>query len=75
MRKNKRLRKLFKDAKRSHAPSMYSIGILYELGRLTGRSDMAAAAEWISDAADMGYEPAVEWMLDYRLPDDAYEIG
>ena len=70
MRKNKKLRKLFKDAKRGHAPSCYKLGILYELGKITGNSDMEEAACWIADAADQVYELAVEWFEDYAFDDD-----
>lgn len=70
MRKNKKLRKLFKDAKCGHAPSCYKLGILYELGKITGKSDMEEASCWIADAADQGYEIAVEWIKDYKYDYD-----
>ncbi len=66
MSKSKKVRKLIKYAKMGKASAMYSLGIYYELN-----GDMNTAATWISNAADVGYAPAIEWIRDYKFDDDA----
>ena len=70
MSKSKKLRTLIKQAKMGKPYAMYQPGICYQLGR--GRTqDLNDAANWISCAAEEGYDPAIEWMKDYYFDDDA----
>ncbi len=70
MRKTKKLRLLIKQAKMGKPYAMYQLGIRYQLGRELN-FDMVKAAEWISEAAELGYAPAIEWIRDYCFDDDA----
>ena len=70
MRKSKTLRILIKQAKMGKPYAMYQLGICYQLGRELPL-DAVKAAEWISEAAELGYAPAIEWMKDYYFDDDA----
>lgn len=71
MSKSKKMRKLIKSAKMGKPYAMYQLGICYQMGR-ERTQDMNEAARWISDAADAGYAPAIEWIKDYSFDDDAY---
>ena len=70
MRKNKKLRKIFKDAKREKPYALYQVGLIYAEGKLC-QQDMQLAAEYIRLAAILGYRPAYEWIADYLLDDDS----
>ena len=64
MRKNKQIRKLFKDAKREKPYALYQVGLIYAEGKLCER-DMQLASQYIRLAAILGYKPAYEWISDY----------
>jgi len=68
--KTKKMRKLIKAAKMGKPYAMYQLGICYRLGRERPQ-DINEAATWISDAAEAGYAPAIEWMKDYSFDDNA----
>ena len=70
MGKMKKMRKLIKAAKMGKPYAMYQLGICYQLGRERPQN-MNKAAAWISDAAEAGYTPAIEWMKDYSFDDNA----
>ena len=70
MSKSKKMRKLIKAAKMGKPCAMYQLGICYQLGR-ERTQDMNAAAEWIEEAAEAGYAPAIEWIKDYSFDDNA----
>ena len=70
MSKSKKLRTLIKQAKMGKPYAMYQLGICYQLGRELPL-EMRKAAELISEAAELGYTPAIEWMKDYYFDDDA----
>ena len=64
MRKNKQIRKLFKDAKREKPYALYQVGLIYAEGKLC-EQDMQLASQYIRLAAILGYKPAYEWISDY----------
>ena len=66
MSKSKKMRKLIKAAKSGKPYAMYRLGICYELGSERPQ-DMNEAAQWIAEAAQLGYAPAVEWIKDYSF--------
>ncbi len=70
MSKSKKMRKLIKAAKSGRPYAMYRLGICYELGRERPQ-DMNEAAQWIAEAAQLDYAPAVEWIKDYSFDDSA----
>ena len=70
MSKSKKLRKLIKAAKMGKPYAMYHLGICYQLGKERPQ-DTSEAAYWIAQAAEVGYEPAIEWMNDYSFDDSA----
>ena len=70
MSKTKKMRKLMKAAKMGKPYAMYRLGICYQLG-CERPQDINEAAEWIADAAESGYAPAIEWMKDYSFDDNA----
>ena len=70
MGKTKKMRKLIKAAKMGKPYAMYQLGIAYQLGSERPQN-MNEAAVWISDAAEAGYAPAIEWMKDYSFDDNA----
>ena len=70
MGKSKKLRTLIKQAKMGKPYAMYQLGICYQLGREMPLN-MTKAAEWVSESAELGYAPAIEWMKDYYFDDDA----
>ncbi len=70
MSKSKKMRKIIKSAKMGKPYAMYQLGICYQLGKERVQ-DMNEAAKWISDAAEAGYAPAIEWMKDYSFDDNA----
>lgn len=70
MGKPKKLRKLMKAAKMRNSHAMYQLGIWYETGHMVPK-DMEKAVCWISESAQSGYAPAMEWIKDYSFDDDA----
>ena len=70
MGKTKKMRKLIKAAKMGKSYAMYQLGLCYQLGRERPQ-DINEAAAWITDAAEAGYAPAIEWMKDYSFDDNA----
>ena len=70
MGKTKKMRKLIKAAKMGKPYAMYQLGVRYQLGRERSQ-DINEAAAWITDAAEAGYAPAIEWMKDYSFDDNA----
>lgn len=70
MGKTKKLRKLIKSAKMGKPYAMYQLGICYEIGHMTEKN-MTKAADWICEAAEAGYVPAIEWIKDYNFDDNA----
>ena len=70
MRKNKQIRKLFKDAKRDKPYALYQVGLLYAEGKRC-EQNLPLAAEYMRLAALYGYGPAYEWISDYLFDDDA----
>ncbi len=70
MRKNKKMRKLFKAAYMCKPKAMYDLGLRYEVGNGVPE-DRDTALLLMSEAADLGYEPAVMWLKDYCFDDDA----
>ena len=70
MGKTKKMRKLIKAAKMGKPYAMYQLGVRYQLGRERPQNINEAAA-WITDAAEAGYAPAIEWMNDYSFDDNA----
>ena len=70
MRKTKKLRLIMKRAKMGNPIAMYQLGVRYQLGWGIPANPVKAV-EWISDSAEFGYAPAVDWMEDYSFDDDA----
>ena len=70
MGKTKKMRKLIKAAKIGKPYAMYQLGICYQLGR-ERKQDLSEAAALIADAAEAGYAPAIEWIMDYTFDDNA----
>lgn len=63
MSKSKKLRTLIKQAKMLKPSAMYRLGVWYSLGKQVPQ-DGAKAADWISIAAELGYEPAKAWLAE-----------
>ena len=70
MKKSRKMRKLIKSAKMGKPYAMYQLGICSQLGEECAQ-DMEFAAALISEAAEAGYAPAIEWMKDYCFDDSA----
>ncbi len=70
MRKPKKLRIIFKQAKMGKPHRMYALANRYYSG-IGVAQDAEKALYWMRLAADAGYAPAVAWMEDYYFDDDA----
>ena len=70
MGKPKKLRRLIKAVKMSKPYALYRLGLLYYEGKMVAE-DVETAVTLIEAAGIAGYQPAIEWMEDYKFDDDA----
>lgn len=70
MGKPKKLRRLIKAVKMGKPYALYRLGLLYYEGKMVAEN-VETAVTLIEAAGIAGYQPAIEWMEDYKFDDDA----